>query len=183
MGRQSRPLTGEAMPQGRPMGAAFRAREFRRSASLFWGPRRVRTTIWNDSPPGCAARQRSRTARQMYGETTMPKFAHIICLNLHRHARACRGHPRLGTKVRRGWPGQVYGLETYLTAFGEIPDTSAERQGGRDGLAGGVCGGSASGVRDAGFACGSERIGVERAVRNQPADGPCMAAAVRGGGE
>ena len=24
------------MPQGRPMGAAFRAREFRRSASLFW---------------------------------------------------------------------------------------------------------------------------------------------------
>src|SRR5205085_9630897 len=84
---------------------------------------------------------------------------------------------------KRGWPGQVYGLETYLTAFGEIPDTSAERQGGRDGLGGGVCGGSASGVRDAGFACGSERIGVERAVRNQPADGPCMAAAVRGGGE
>jgi hypothetical protein len=36
MGRQSRPLTGEAMPQGRPMGAAFRAREFRRSASLTW---------------------------------------------------------------------------------------------------------------------------------------------------
>ena len=28
--------TGEAMPQGRPMGAAIRAREFRRSASLFW---------------------------------------------------------------------------------------------------------------------------------------------------
>src|SRR5215212_5403054 len=36
MGRQSRPQTGEAMPQGRPMGAAFRAREFRRSASLTW---------------------------------------------------------------------------------------------------------------------------------------------------
>ena len=35
-GRQSRPLTGEAMPQGRPMGAAFRAREFRRSASLYF---------------------------------------------------------------------------------------------------------------------------------------------------
>ncbi len=34
MGRQSRPLTGGALPQGRPMGAAFRAREFRRSASL-----------------------------------------------------------------------------------------------------------------------------------------------------
>ena len=24
-----------------------------------------------------------------------------------RHARACRGHPRLGGKVRRGWPGQA----------------------------------------------------------------------------
>jgi hypothetical protein len=36
MDRQSRPLTGEAQPQGRPMGAAFRAREFRRSASLTW---------------------------------------------------------------------------------------------------------------------------------------------------
>ena len=23
-----------------------------------------------------------------------------------RHARACRGHPRLGSKVRRGWPGR-----------------------------------------------------------------------------
>src|SRR5882724_11109403 len=36
MDRQSRPLTGEAMPQGRPTGAAFRAREFRRSATLTW---------------------------------------------------------------------------------------------------------------------------------------------------
>ena len=27
------------------------------------------------------------------------------CANLHRHARACRGHPRLGTKVRRGCIG------------------------------------------------------------------------------
>src|SRR5258707_14082116 len=36
MGRQSRPLTGEALPQGGPTGAAFRAREFRRSATLFW---------------------------------------------------------------------------------------------------------------------------------------------------
>ena len=34
MGRQSRPLTGEALPQGRPTGAAIRACEFRRSATL-----------------------------------------------------------------------------------------------------------------------------------------------------
>jgi len=26
-------------------------------------------TIWHDSPPGCAARQRSRTGQQMHGET------------------------------------------------------------------------------------------------------------------
>ena len=67
-------------------------------------------TIWHDSPPGCAARQRSPTAQQMHGEITMTKYAHITCLTLHRHARAqpsegrrryarlCRGHPRLGTK-------------------------------------------------------------------------------------
>ena len=33
----SLPLEGPALPQGGPMGAAFRAREFRRSASLFIG--------------------------------------------------------------------------------------------------------------------------------------------------
>ena len=64
MGRQSRPQTGEAMPQGGPMGAAFRAREFRRSASLFIGTAKgSKPTIWHDSPPGCAARQRSRTVQ------------------------------------------------------------------------------------------------------------------------
>src|SRR5205823_4650802 len=38
------------------------------------GPRRVRMTIWHDSPPGCAARQRSRTPRQTHGGTTMAKL-------------------------------------------------------------------------------------------------------------
>jgi hypothetical protein len=33
------------------------------------------------------------------------RISHMTCVNLHRHARACRGHPRLGTKGRRGWPG------------------------------------------------------------------------------
>ena len=37
MARQSRPLTGEAMPYGRPTGAAFRTREFRRSTFPLFG--------------------------------------------------------------------------------------------------------------------------------------------------
>src|SRR5882724_5315246 len=41
-------------------------------------------TIWHDSPPGCAARQRSRTAQQLTEKSTMLKFAHPT---LHRHAR------------------------------------------------------------------------------------------------
>src|SRR5947207_11134210 len=65
MDRQSRPLTGEALPQGKPMGAAFRAREFRRSASLFLGVRRVRnrqfgTTARRDAPRGNAPARLSK---------------------------------------------------------------------------------------------------------------------------
>jgi len=68
-------------------------------------------TIWHDSPPGCAARQRSRTGQYMEKET-MPKFAHST---LHRHARAqpsegrrryarlCRGHPRLALRQSKAW--------------------------------------------------------------------------------
>src|SRR5437870_12553825 len=70
----SLPLEGQVRSQDGPMGAAFRAREFRRSASLFSGVRRVRMTIWHDSPPGCAARQRCRTAQHMHGGTTMAKL-------------------------------------------------------------------------------------------------------------
>src|SRR5437773_10385790 len=82
-----------------PMGAAFRAREFRRSATLCWRGEGFETDNLDGSPPGCAARQRSRTGQQ-HGwrrkdhreEMTMLKFAHLA---LHRHARACRGNPRL----------------------------------------------------------------------------------------
>ena len=59
----SLPLEGPARPQGGPTGAAFRAREFRHSASLYWVAKGSKPTIWHDSPPGCAARQRSRTAQ------------------------------------------------------------------------------------------------------------------------
>jgi hypothetical protein len=100
------------MPQGRPTGAAFRAREFRRSASLFIGSakgsnRQFGTTARRDAPRGNAP---ARLDTCMEKET-MPKF---VQMTLHRHARAqpsegrrryarlCRGHPRLGAKVRRG---------------------------------------------------------------------------------
>jgi hypothetical protein len=56
------------------MGAAVRAREFRRSASLIIGSAKGSIKIWNDNPPGCAARQRSRTPQLMHGGTTMAKL-------------------------------------------------------------------------------------------------------------
>src|SRR5438046_1212824 len=52
MGRQSRPLTGEAMPQGWPTGAAFRAREFRRSATLCWRGEEFETDNLARQPAG-----------------------------------------------------------------------------------------------------------------------------------
>src|SRR5882672_3389806 len=86
----SLPLEGQVRSQDGPTGAAFRAREFRRSASLYWECEGFELKIWNDSPPGCAARQRSPTAQQHMEKKMMLKFAH---LTLHRHA------PR--TAVRR----------------------------------------------------------------------------------
>ena len=77
MGRQSRPLTGEAMPQGRPTGAAFRAREFRRSASLLLGVRRVRnrqfgTTVRRDAPRGNAPARLNKWRRNDDAEVYAP---------------------------------------------------------------------------------------------------------------
>src|SRR3981189_129507 len=56
------------------MGAAFRAREFRRSATLCWRGEGFETDNLDGSQPGCAARQRSRTARHCTEKTTMPKL-------------------------------------------------------------------------------------------------------------
>ena len=66
--------------------------------------RRVRnrqfgTTVRRDAPRGNAP---AWVNICMEKGMRMSKFAH---LTLHRHARACRGHPRLGVKARRGWPG------------------------------------------------------------------------------
>src|SRR5256885_14946787 len=74
MGRQSRPLTGWVSPQGRPTVAAIRGCEFRRSATLTWGGEGLETDNLDGSPPGYAARQRSRTPQHTHGETTMPTF-------------------------------------------------------------------------------------------------------------
>src|SRR3954447_3885607 len=59
MDRQSRPQTGEAMPQGWPTGAAIRACEFRRSATLcIEAAKGSKPTIWTearrDAPRGNA---------------------------------------------------------------------------------------------------------------------------------
>jgi len=58
------------MPQGWPTGAAIRACEFRRSATLYFEVAKgSKPTIGTENPPGCAARQRSRTFQHWHGET------------------------------------------------------------------------------------------------------------------
>ena len=77
------------------MGAAFRAREFRRSASLFIGSAKgSKTDNLDGSPPGCAARQRSRTVRHMHGENhdaEIRKDNHRFALLARSEARLLRG--------------------------------------------------------------------------------------------
>src|SRR5882672_6390574 len=69
----SLPLEGQVRSQDGPTGAAFRAREFRRSATLCWRGEGFETDNLDGSPPGCAARQRSRTAQHMHGERMISK--------------------------------------------------------------------------------------------------------------
>jgi hypothetical protein len=52
------------------------------------GAKGSKPTIWHDSPPVCAVRQRSPTVQHRHGERMMSKFAHMTCVTLHRHARA-----------------------------------------------------------------------------------------------
>src|ERR1041385_1515110 len=87
-------------------------------------------------------------------------------------------------KVRRSppsCPALLYGLERYLTAFGEMPDTSAARQEGGHGLAGDIGGGSTPRVCATGLAGRGKCIGALGTVRNQPGNGAFVVAAVRGG--
>ena len=63
MDRQSRPLTGWVLPQGRPTAAAdSAAANFGAPLPSDGGAKGSKPTIWQDSPPGCAARQRSHSA-------------------------------------------------------------------------------------------------------------------------
>src|SRR5260221_11312719 len=90
MGRQSRPLMGQAMPQGWPTGAAIRACEFRRSASLFWECEGFET----DNLARQSAGMR-RAATLPLGSTHARRKDDVeICarLTLHRHGRALRAH-------------------------------------------------------------------------------------------
>jgi len=107
--RRAGPRYGPAVPSRWRDGRDRKVRQWvRRSAPANFGAplpsdgdaKGSKPTIWHDSPPGCAARQRSPTAQHIQKET-MLMFPY---LTLNRHARACRGHPRLGTKGGRGWP-------------------------------------------------------------------------------
>src|ERR1044071_1290956 len=96
------------------MGAAFRACDFRRSATLCMGCEGYETDNWAREPGGMRRRQRWRMARSNAqrrrdeeGMTerrmTMLKFARMP---LHRHGRACPGHPRLTSAQSKAWmPG------------------------------------------------------------------------------
>ena len=48
----------------------------------------------------------------------MPKFTHLTCVTLHRHARACRGHPRLALRQRKAW---MAGTSPAMTNIGSAP--------------------------------------------------------------
>ena len=108
MDRQSRPLTGWVLPQGGPTGAAFRAREFRRSATLCWRGEGFETdnlarTARRDAPRGNAPAR----LMQIHGEITMLKFTH---LPLH----VMRGlDPRIHEAVRRRKP-YVVGASSWM---------------------------------------------------------------------
>ena len=84
-----------------------------RASSRTRSCRSSRSAAW---PRGARRRRRARRARRRRRSMSAPACAR--CGNgrrravglhefLHRHARPCAGHPRLGYKVRRGWPGQA----------------------------------------------------------------------------
>jgi hypothetical protein len=80
------------MPQGRPTGAAFRAREFRRSATLTWRGEGFETDNLERQPAGMR-RAATLPVGSTHGQVitwmekgiTMLKFAQMT---LRRHARA-----------------------------------------------------------------------------------------------
>ena len=83
----SLPLEGQVRSQDGPTGAAFRARDFRRSASLFSGVRGFETDNLARQSAGMR-RAATMPHGSTHGEETMPKFLHLTCVTLQRHARA-----------------------------------------------------------------------------------------------
>ena len=81
--RRAGPRYGPAVPSRWRDGCDRKVRQrVRRSAPANFGAplpsfgsaKGSKPTIWHDSPPGCAARQRSRTAQHRHGDKTMPKL-------------------------------------------------------------------------------------------------------------
>src|SRR6266568_4626262 len=70
----SLPLEGQVRSQDGPTGAAFRAREFRRSASLFWDCEGFETDNLARQPAGMRRAATLPHGSTMHGETTMPKL-------------------------------------------------------------------------------------------------------------
>src|ERR1700704_892415 len=104
----SLPLEGQVRSQDGPTGAAFRAREFRRSASLYWDCEGFETDNLARQPAGMRRAATLPYGSKMHGGMTMTKS---MQMTLDRHARAqpsegrrrcarlCRGHPRVGAEV------------------------------------------------------------------------------------
>ena len=63
MGRQFPPAGGTGLAAGRANGSAFRPANFGAPLPSLGIAKGSKPTIWHDSPPGCAARQRSRTVQ------------------------------------------------------------------------------------------------------------------------
>jgi hypothetical protein len=91
--RRAGPRYGPAIPSARDGLSRKASQRVRRSAPANFGAplpslgtaKGSKPTIWHDSPPGCAARQRSRTAQHMHGDN---HDAEICAPASPRHARA-----------------------------------------------------------------------------------------------
>ena len=115
--RRAGPRHGSAIPSADGIGLSRKAdqRSRRSAAANFGAPlpslggaKGSKPTIWHDSPPGCAARQRCRTARHMHGEN---HDAEIFAPDL-RHSPS-------------SWPGSSRPSTPYFGAKAWMPATSA----------------------------------------------------------
>src|SRR3954467_14498470 len=114
MDRQFPPAGGTGLAVRQTNGSAFRPATFGAPLPSDGDAKGSKPTIWHDSPPGCAARQRSPSAQQHAWRNFNAE--NFMQMPLPRHARACRGHPRLSAKARRGWGGGDPAPPTPFTA-------------------------------------------------------------------